>query len=117
MSAALCGMILIFTSFLFSSELRSSIYNTGPLYSLRLFLRFLLKKLLGFSSILTNYFDNSQEVISKALKISIIFSLLIVYVVATYNPKIICNDTKDIYNLLVTVILIPIVYDSIKSKS
>lgn len=85
--------------------------------SIILFLRFLLKKLLGFGSILTNYFDNSQEVIAKALKISIIFSLLIVYVVATYNQKIICNDTKDIYNLLVTVILIPIVYDSIKSKS
>lgn len=85
--------------------------------SIILFLRFLLKKLLSFGSILTNYFDNSQEVISKALKISIIFSLLIVYVIATYNSKIICNDTKDIYNLLVTVILIPIVYDSIKSKS
>lgn len=85
--------------------------------SIILFLRFLLKKLLGFGSILTNYFYNSKEFISKALKISIIFSLLIGYVVATYNQKIICNDTKDIYNLLATVILIPIVYDSIKSKS
>ena len=63
-----------------------------------------------------NYFDNSQKAISKTLKISIIFSLLIVYVITTYNPKIICNDTKDVYNLLVTVILIPIIYDSIKSK-
>ena len=61
--------------------------------------------------------DNSQKIISKALKISIIFSLLIVYVVTVYNPKIICNNSKDVYNLLVTVILIPIIYDSIKSKS
>lgn len=82
-----------------------------------LFLKFILKKLLSFGNILMNYFDNSQKTISKTLKISIIFSLLIVYVVATYNPKIICNDTKDVYNLLVTVILIPIIYDSIKSKS
>lgn len=81
-----------------------------------LFLRFLLKKSLNFGSMLTNYFDNSHKIISKALKISIIFSLLIIYVVATYNPKIICNDTKDVYNLLVTVILIPFIYDSIKSK-
>lgn len=80
------------------------------------FIRFLLKKLLDFGNMLSNYFDNSQKIISKALKISIIFSLLTVYVVATYNPKIICNNTKDVYNLLVTVILIPIVYDSIKSK-
>lgn len=82
-----------------------------------LFLRFLLKKSLNFGSMLTNYFDNSHKIISKALKISIIFSLLIIYVIATYNPKIICNDTKDVYNLLVTVILIPFIYDSIKSKS
>lgn len=81
-----------------------------------LFLEFILKKLLSFGNILMNYFDNSQKAISKTLKISIIFSLLIVYVVTTYNPKIICNDTKDVYNLLVTVILIPIIYDSIKSK-
>ncbi len=81
-----------------------------------LFLEFILKKLLSFGNILMNYFDNSQKAISKTLKISIIFSLLIVYVITTYNPKIICNDTKDVYNLLVTVILIPIIYDSIKSK-
>lgn len=85
--------------------------------SIVLFLRFLLKKILNFGNILTNYFDNSQKIISKALKISIIFSLLIVYVVTVYNPKIICNNSKDVYNLLVTVILIPIIYDSIKSKS
>ena len=85
--------------------------------SIVLFLRFLLKKLLSFGNILTNYFDNSQKIISKALKVSIILSLLIVYVVTVYNPKIICNNTKDVYNLLVTVILIPIIYDSIKSIS
>lgn len=85
--------------------------------SIVLFLKFLLKLLLNFSNILTSYFDNSHKIISKALKISIIFSLLIVYVIATYNPKIICNDTKDVYNLLATVILIPFIYDSIKFKS
>ena len=33
-----------------------------------------------------------------------------------YNPKIIFETTKDVYNLFITVILIPIIYDSIKSN-
>ncbi len=81
-----------------------------------LLLRFLLKILVEFGNKLTNYFDNSTKIISKTLKISIIFSLLIVYIIATYNPKRIYDNTKDVYNLLITVILIPIIYDNIKSK-
>lgn len=81
-----------------------------------LFIRFLLRKILNFCSNLTNYLDNSKKVISKALKISTILSLLIVYIIAAYNPKIICETTKDVYNLFITVILIPIIYDSIKSN-
>lgn len=81
-----------------------------------LFIRFLLRKILNFGSNLTNYLDNSKKVISKALKISTILSLLIVYIIAAYNPKIIFETTKDVYNLFITVILIPIIYDSIKSN-
>ena len=81
-----------------------------------LFIRFILRNLLKLGNKLTNYFNNSSKIISKALKIAIIISLIIVYIIATYNPNIISHTTKEIYNLFVTVILIPLIYDSIKSK-
>ncbi len=81
-----------------------------------LIMRFILKKLLKLGNKLVTYFDNSSKTISKAIKISTIISLLIVYIIATYNPNKIFDTTKDIYNLFITVILIPLIYDSIKSK-
>lgn len=81
-----------------------------------LFIRFILRNLLKLGNKLINYFNNSSKIISKALKISIIISLIIVYIIATYNPNKISHTTKDIYNLFVTVILIPLIYDSIRSK-
>ena len=79
-------------------------------------MRFILKNILKLCSKLINYFDNSSKIISKTLKIATIMSLLIVYIIATYNPNKIFDTTKDIYNLFITVILIPLIYDSIKSK-
>ena len=75
-----------------------------------------IKGILKYGKRIANYFDNSTKVISKTLKISIILSLLSVYIIATYNPEIILENTKDIYGLIITVILIPIIYDSIKSR-
>ena len=80
------------------------------------FLKLILKGILNFGNKLKKYLDNSNKLITKALKISLIFSLLIVYTVAIYNPNIISNNTKDVYELFTTVILIPFIYDSIKSK-
>ena len=76
--------------------------------------KFLLKKLLIIGSITTHYLDNSSIIISKTIKVSAIFSLIIVYVIIVYNPDIIFSETKDIYTLITTVILIPLVYDNIK---
>lgn len=78
--------------------------------------KFLLKKLLVIGNKLTHFLDNSSKIITKTLKISIIFSLIIIYGIIVYNPNIIVSKTKDIYNLIITVILIPLVYDSIKAK-
>lgn len=78
--------------------------------------RFLLKKILVLGNKITHYLDNSSKIIAKTIKISLIFSLIIVYGIIVYNPKIILSETKDIYNLIITVILIPLVYDSIKQK-
>ena len=78
--------------------------------------KILFKKILILGNKLTHYLDNSSKIIIKALKISIIFSLIVVYGIIIYNPDIIASETKDIYNLLITVILIPLIYDSIKLK-
>ena len=63
-----------------------------------------------------NYFNNSSKVIRKTIKISTIISLIIVYIIITYNNNIFSTNTKDIFTLLSTVILIPLIYDSIKSN-
>ena len=78
--------------------------------------KIIFKKILILGNKLTHYLDNSSKIIIKALKISIIFSLIVVYGIIIYNPDIIASETKDIYSLLITVILIPLIYDSIKLK-
>lgn len=78
--------------------------------------KFLLNKILVLGNKITHYLDNSSKIIAKTIKISLIFSLIIVYGIIVYNPKIILSQTKDIYNLLITVVLIPLVYDNIKQK-
>lgn len=78
--------------------------------------KFLLKKLLVLGNKITHYLDNSSKIISKTIKVAVIFSLIIVYGIIVYNPGIIVSETKDIYNLIITVILIPLVYDNIKQK-
>lgn len=78
--------------------------------------KFLLNKILVLGNKITHYLDNSSKIIAKTIKISLIFSLIIVYGIIVYNPKIILSQTKDVYNLIITVILIPLVYDNIKQK-
>ena len=79
-------------------------------------IKFLIKKILTLYTKTINYFNNSSNVIRKALKISTIISLTIIYIIITYNNNIFSATTKDIFTLLSTVILIPLIYDSIKSN-
>ena len=79
-------------------------------------IKFLIRKILALYTKTINYFNNSSKVIRKTIKISTIISLIIVYIIITYNNNIFSTNTKDIFILLSTVILIPLIYDSIKSN-
>jgi hypothetical protein len=81
-----------------------------------LFFKFLIRKTLNLYERMIDYFKNSSKIIRKTIKISTIISLIIVYIIITYNHNIFSNNTKDIFTLLSTVILIPLIYDSIKSN-
>ena len=79
-------------------------------------IKFLIRKSLTLYTKTINYFNNSSNVIRKTIKISTIISLIIIYIIITYNNNIFSANTKDIFTLLSTVILIPLIYDSIKSN-
>ena len=76
--------------------------------------RYVLKKVVIMSKIISEYLNNSSIFVLKAIKISVIISLTIIYIVLVYNEGVIDVKTREIYNLIITVILIPLVYDSIK---
>ena len=78
--------------------------------------KFLIRKTLNLYERIINYFNNSSKIIRKTIKVSTIISLTIVYIIITYNNNIFSNNTKDIFTLLSTIILIPLIYDSIKSN-
>lgn len=79
-----------------------------------LFIKFIIRNILKLYTIVANYFNNSSKIIRKTLKISTIISLIFSYIIITYSNHIFYNNTKDVFNLLTTVILIPLIYDSIK---
>lgn len=79
-------------------------------------INFLIRKILALYTKTINYFNNSSKVIRKTIKVSTIISLIIIYLIITYNNNIFSANTKDIFTLLSTVILIPLIYDSIKSN-
>ena len=81
-----------------------------------LFINLLIRRILALYTKTINYFNNSSKVIRKTIKISTIISLIIIYIIITYNNNIFSTNTKDIFTLLSTVILIPLIYDSIKSN-
>lgn len=65
-----------------------------------------------------NYNNNSNRtyIIKTIMKIAFIVSLIIVYICIIYDNKFFSTKIKEIYNLIATVLLIPIIYDSIKDK-
>lgn len=82
--------------------------------SVILFFKLLIRKILKLYIKVIDYFNNSYKIINKTIKVSTIISLIVVYIIITYNNYIFSNNTKDIFTLLSTVILIPLIYDSIK---
>ena len=87
-----------------------------PFALLITFIKYLIKKFFILYSITIKYFNNSSKIIIKTLKFSTLISLVIIYIIITYNSNVFSANTKDIFSLLTTVILIPLIYDSIKSK-
>ena len=78
--------------------------------------KYIFKKTLHFDKIISSYLENSSKNIKKSIRISLIIALSVIYIIIVYNPKLISNSTKEVYNLLITVILIPLIYDSIKQE-
>jgi len=72
-----------------------------------------LNKLLEF---ITKNINNKNMIVKKATNISIIISLVIVYIITITDSHLFSNNISQIYNFISTVILIPFIYDSIKSK-
>ena len=68
----------------------------------------------GFIIFSIELWNNSTP--TSTIKMSTIISLIIIYIIITYNNNIFSTNTKDILTLLSTVILIPLIYDSIKSN-
>ena len=81
-----------------------------------LFIKFIIRNILKLYTIIFDYLNNSSKIIGKALKISTIISLIFIYIIITYNDNIFSSNAKDVFNLLITVILIPLIYDSIKKS-
>lgn len=70
----------------------------------------------------TKIINNSSKILKSLsrksisyIKISLIISLIITYFIITFNNFFISEKLKDVYNLITTVILIPIIFDSINS--
>lgn len=94
-----------------------------PIYSIIILLlyiiinafRILIKTILKILRILSNFDNNRDRIIKQILRIAFIVAFIIVYGITIYNKHIFSNEIIELYNLITTVILIPIIYDSIKS--
>lgn len=87
---------------------------TLVLFTINKFLSFIKK---SYKSLLNyNNSDNRTYIIKTIMKIAFIISLVLVYICTIYDKKLFSLQIKEIYNLFATVLLIPIIYDSIKAK-
>ncbi len=89
-------------------------------YLLFIFLLKLFKYLELFKNyiinIIYNFNNNSNDITKKITNISIIIALCIVQIIIILNSNLFSDKIIQIYNFLSTVILIPLIYDAIKSK-
>ena len=79
--------------------------------------RLLIKSLLKLLKTISNFDSNRDKIIKQILRIAFIVAFIIVYGIAIYNKHIFSNEIIALYDLITTVILIPIIYDSIKLKT
>lgn len=67
-------------------------------------------------NIIYNFNNNSKNITKKITNISFIIAFSIVQIIIISNSKLFSDKIMQTYNFLSTVILIPLIYDSIKSK-
>ena len=103
--------IIYFISFPFYSIIITIIYIVIKIY------KALLKAILNIFGILSDFDKNRYAIINRILKISSIVSLIIIYIIILYNDKLFSAKLSELYTLIITVIMIPIIYDSIKTHN
>lgn len=78
-------------------------------------IKLILKKFIIIMNNSSTIIKNLSTKSITYIKIALIFSLIITYIIISFNNFFISENLKDIYNLIATVILIPIFVDNIKS--
>lgn len=108
--------LYIDTILYFLLSIPTIIYNLVCIIRLKLY-KFLLLFKNNLINIICNINNNSNKIIRKITNISIIIAFSIVHIIIIINSALFSDEITQIYDFLSTVILIPFIYDSIKSKS
>lgn len=108
--------LYIDTILYFFLSIPTIIYNLVCIIRLKLYKFLRLFKNNLFNTIY-NINNNSNKIIRKITNISIIIAFSIVHIIIIINSALFSDEITQIYDFLSTVILIPFIYDSIKSKS
>lgn len=108
--------LCIDTFLYFLLSIPTFIYNLICIIGLKLY-KFLLLFKNKLINTICNINNNSNKIIRKITNISIIIAFSIVHIIIIINSALFSDEITQIYDFLSTVILIPFIYDSIKSKS
>lgn len=108
--------LCIDTFLYFLLSIPTFIYNLICIIGLKLY-KFLLLFKNKLINTICNINNNSNKIIRKITNISIIIAFSIVQIIIIINSALFSDKITQIYDFLSTVILIPFIYDSIKSKS
>lgn len=108
--------LCIDTILYFLLSIPTFVYNLVCIIGLKL-CKFLLQFKKYLINTICNINNNSNKIIRKITNISIIIAFSIVHIIIIINSALFSDEITQIYDFLSTVILIPFIYDSIKSKS
>lgn len=108
---------LIIDKLIYIITLPILVITISILYVLVNIFRFIIKIALRTIKALSEFDSRRDIVIKQVLRITLIISLVIVFIISIYSKNIFSTEIIDIYSLITTVILIPIIYDEIKLRS
>lgn len=78
-------------------------------------IKIIIKKIINILENSNEILDSWSDKSKKYIKVSLIISLVTTYIIITFNSFFTSSNLKDIYNLISTVIVIPIIFESINS--